>query len=176
MIIILVITKHLKSYLETFITNKITTDDGEAKQEEFNAVVCALTDSIPQKPKYIEAKDKLLSNVKKFYNWRQKTMKWIKNEKFPIYRDEELEEEMRYKEEETFKKEEKERRVRYEEEERSIRNQNGLTDYENLNRLIDLRERDINSELVENHFQVNLNDILEELKRSRTNPEKIKFK
>ena len=169
------ITKHLKSHLETFITNKITIDDAEAKQEEFNAVVCALTDSIPQKPKYIEAKNKLLNNVKKICNWRQKTIKGIKNEIFPIYRDEELEEEMRYEEEETFKKEEKERRVRYEEEERSIRNQNGLIDYENLDRLIDLRERDINSELVEKHFQVNLKDILEELKRSRTNPEKNKI-
>ena len=116
-----------------------------------------------------------MSNVKKFYNWRQKTIKGIKNEIFPIYRDEEWEEQMRYEEEKTFKKEEKER-LRYEEEERSTRNQNGLIDYEDFDRLIDLRERDINSELVEKHFQVNLNDILEELKRSRTNPEKIKFK
>ena len=175
LITILVITKHLKSHLETFITNKITIDDAEAKQEEFNAVVCALTDSIPQKPKYIEAKNKLLNNVKKICNWRQKTIKGIKNEIFPIYRDEEWEEQMRYEEEKTFKKEEKER-LRYEEEERSTRNQNGLIDYEDFDRLIDLRERDINSELVEKHFQVNLNDILEELKRSRTNPEKIKFK
>ena len=81
---------------------------------------------------------------------------------------------MRYEEEKTFKKEEKER-LRYEEEERSTRNQNGLIDYEDFDRLIDLRERDINSELVEKHFQVNLKDILEELKRSRTNPEKNKM-
>ena len=112
-----------------------------------------------------------MNNVKKICNWRQKTIKGIKNEIFPIYRDEEWEEQMRYEEEKTFKKEEKER-LRYEEEERSTRNQNGLIDYEDFDRLIDLRERDINSELVEKHFQVNLKDILEELKRSRTNPEK----
>ena len=50
-----------------------------------------------------------------------------------------------------------------------------MIDYEDFDRLIDLRERDINSELVEKHFQVNLKDILEELKRSRTNPEKNKI-
>ena len=49
-------------------------------------------------------------------------------------------------------------------------------DYEKLDRLTDLKERDIGHELVENHFQVNsLNNILKELKRSKINQKKKKL-
>ena len=46
-------------------------------------------------------------------------------------------------------------------------------DYEKLDRLTDLKERDIGHELVEKHFQVNsLNNILNELERSKINQKK----
>ena len=49
---------------------------------------------------------------------------------------------------------------RKEEEERNIRNENGLVDYEEFDRLIDIKKRDINDKLVKKHFQVNsLNDM-----------------
>ena len=35
----LVILKHLKSYLETFITKKMTIDDAELEQDEFNSIL-----------------------------------------------------------------------------------------------------------------------------------------
>ena len=50
--------------------------------------------------------------------------------------------------------EEQEGQPRYKEEENNIRNDNGLLDYKKLERLIDLKNRDINDELVRKHFQV----------------------
>ena len=61
---ILVIKKHLKSYLKGFIAKKITTDEAEREQDEFNAVIGVLEDCTPSNNKYIEAKNKLLNNVK----------------------------------------------------------------------------------------------------------------
>ena len=42
--------------------------------------------------------------------------------------------------------------MRFEEELNNIRNENGLIDYRRLQRLIDLKEKDINGELVRKHF------------------------
>ena len=66
-----------------------------------------------------------------------------------------------------------EEKVRYkEEEERSIRNENDLIDYEKLDRLIALRKRDINDDSVRKHVQAyRLNDMLKNLKESKTNSE-----
>ena len=66
-----------------------------------------------------------------------------------------------------------EEKVRYkEEEERSIRNENDLIDYEKLDRLIALRKRDINDDSVRKHVQTyRLNDMLKNLKESKTNSE-----
>ena len=54
-----------------------------------------------------------------------------------------------------------------------IRDNNGLVDYEKLNRPINLKERDINDKLVRKHFQVqNLGALLEKLKKSKNNAER----
>ena len=45
---------------------------------------------------------------------------------------------------------------RYEEEEKNVRNENGLIDYKTLGRLISLKNRDINDELVRKHFLVKI--------------------
>ena len=66
-----------------------------------------------------------------------------------------------------------EEKMRFEEKLQNIRDENGLIDYKNLNRLIDLKDRDINDELVSEHFQIyRLNDML---KKSKTNPERNKI-
>ena len=39
---ILVITEHLKSYLKAFIIKKITIEDAERVQDEFNAIIGVL--------------------------------------------------------------------------------------------------------------------------------------
>ena len=71
---------------------------------------------------------------------------------------------------EKFREEE---RIKKEEEERSIRNENGLIDYEEVDRLIDLKKKDITDKLVKKHFQVNSpNNMQKKLKGSKTNLEK----
>ena len=60
----------------------------------------------------------------------------------------------------------KEQEFRDKEEDNKIRNKNGLIVYEKLERLIDLKERDINNELVRKHFLVqDLGALLEKLKK-----------
>ena len=62
-------------------------------------------------------------------------------------------------------------------EEKNIRNENGLIDYGKLDRLIALRKRDLNTELIKKHFQVyHLNYMLENLEKSKTNPKRKKKK
>ena len=60
--------------------------------------------------------------------------------------------------------------MRYEKEEEevnNVRNENGLIDYKKFNRLTDAKERDINDEIVRNHFLVqDLGDLLKKLRKS----------
>ena len=66
--------------------------------------------------------------------------------------------------------------MRFEEELNNIRNENGLIDYRRLQRLIDLKEKDINGELVRKHFlDKYLGELLEKLRKSKNNPEKNKI-
>ena len=90
------------------------------------------------------------------YKGREKIIEGFKNGIFPINYDDEEEEQ-----------------TRYEEEENEIRNQNGLIDYKRLERLIDLKNRGINDELVGKYFQVqDLAALLEKLKKSKNNTER----
>ena len=97
----------------------------------------ALENYIPRKYKYIEAKNKLLNNVKKKkknYEGREEIIEGFENEIFSFNYDEEYEERMRYEKEE--------------EDMNNIRNKNGLIDYEKPMRKIGFKEKNINSELV----------------------------
>ena len=90
------------------------------------------------------------------YKGREKIIEGFKNGIFPINYDDEEEEQ-----------------TRYEEEENEIRNQNGLIDYKRLERLIDLKNRGINDELVRKYFQVqDLAALLEKLEKSKNNTER----
>ena len=88
LIIILVITKHLKSSLETFITKKATIDDPEANQIQIDMVLDHLKKYSPKSPKYINAKNNPVKNVKKIYEGRNKIIKEFKNNIFQVYYDE----------------------------------------------------------------------------------------
>ena len=85
LIMVLVVTEHLKNYLEIFIIKKTTTDDVEGKQDEFSAVISVVEGYTPRDNKYVEAKNKILNNAKKFYIGREKIIKGFKNKVFPLY-------------------------------------------------------------------------------------------
>ena len=50
-------------------------DKAEQKQDEFDAVVNALSEYSPRDQKYVETKNKLLDNAKNFYKGRKKLLK-----------------------------------------------------------------------------------------------------
>ena len=100
LIMILVITKHLKNYLEIFITKKTTIDEVERKQDEFNGMIGILENYIPRNNKFVEAKNKLLNNAKKFYEETKRITERFKNEVFPFYYDKGYEHQMKFEREE----------------------------------------------------------------------------
>ena len=59
---------------------KITIDEAEREQVEFNAIIGVLENYTPRSDKYIEAKNKLLNNVKKFTRREKKLLKGLKME------------------------------------------------------------------------------------------------
>ena len=66
-----------------------------------------------------------------------------------------------------------EEQIRYEEEQNNIRNEDGIICYESLERLIDLKIRGINYELVSKYVQVrDLGALLIKLKKSKNNTER----
>ena len=133
------------------------------KQNKTNLMLC-FKQIPPKRIKYIEAKNKLLINVKSFARGEKKLFKGLKNRIFPIncVAEEEGEEE---------------EKARYEEEEINIRNENGLLDHRRLQRLLDLKYRDINDGLVRKHSQVqDLAALLVKLRKSKYNLQKIKFR
>ena len=98
-----------------------------------------------------------MTNVKNFYKGREKIIEGFKDKIFPYNIDEEWEEDVRYENEV--------------EEVNNVRNENGPIDSKKINRLTDAKERDINDELVRNHFLVqDLGDLLEKLQKSKNNP------
>ena len=66
---------------------KITIQEAVREQDELNAIIDVLEDYIPRDDKYIEAKNKLLNNVKKIYERTEKIIEWFKDGIFPSLRD-----------------------------------------------------------------------------------------
>ena len=154
----------MKKLFRDLYYRKITIDEAEVKQEEFNAIISALDNYIPNRQKYIEAKNKLLIKVEDFYKGRKKFLRGLKIEYFRLIVMKHLKKKL------GLKKKKKS-------EEKNIRNENGLIDYGKLDRLIALRKRDLNTELIKKHFQVyHLNYMLENLEKSKTNPKRKKKK
>ena len=65
----------------------MTIDDAEMKQDEFDAMLSVLSKYTPKSQKYIEAKNKLLDNIKSFYKGREKTVEGFRNGIFPLNHD-----------------------------------------------------------------------------------------
>ena len=90
---ILVVIKHLMSYLEIFITKKMAINNAEMRQNEFNSIVDALNNYIRRIQKYNEAKNSLLNNVKNFYKGREKIIDSFKKGTFLLKSDDDDESE-----------------------------------------------------------------------------------
>ena len=91
--------KTFKELFRDFYYKETTIDDAKRKQDEFSAVIAALKNYAPR-ANMLKQKNKLLNNVKDFYEGREKIIEGFKNEIFPIYYDQECEEQMRFEREE----------------------------------------------------------------------------
>ena len=80
--------KTFKELFRNLYYRKITIDDAEIKQDEFNSNLGVLSNYAPKYQKYIEAKNKLLNNAKNFHEGRKKIIKGFKNKIFPNIDDE----------------------------------------------------------------------------------------
>ena len=107
-------------------------NETERKQDEFDAVINALGRYSPRNQKFIEANNKLLDNVKKLYKGREKIIEGFKNRIFPFQPED--------------------RRLE-DKDENDIRHINGLIGYGKLCRLINLKRRDVNDELLREYFK-----------------------
>ena len=76
--------KTFKELFKGLYYKKTTIDEAEREQYEFNAIIGVLEDYTRRNNKYIEAKNKLLNNVKKFYKGREKLLKGLKTEYFHL--------------------------------------------------------------------------------------------
>ena len=123
--------KTFKELFRYLYYKETTIDEAERKQDEIDGVIDALKRYIPRDNKYNEAKNKLLNNVKKFYEGREKIIEGFKNEVFPLYYDKDREEQMEFEEEEEEEK---------------------TTDPNKFNEQINKKERKINKELFKKYF------------------------
>ena len=57
----------------------------------------------PKHDKYVTLKNNFVDNVRKFYEGREKIIEGFENEVFPLYYDEEYEEQMEFEKEEEEK-------------------------------------------------------------------------
>ena len=89
--------KTFKELFKGLYYKKITIDEAQGEQDEFNAIIDVLEDYTPRNNKHIEAKNKLLNNVKKFYEGREKIIEGFKNRIFPFNYDKADEEQLQSK-------------------------------------------------------------------------------
>ena len=127
--------KTFKELFRGICYRNISINKTEQKQDEFTSVLNALSKYSQRDQKYIEAKNKLLDSAKNFYKGRKKIIEGLKNKIFPIYHDDED--------------------SRFEDNgENDIRDNNGLIDYKNLERIDNIKVRDIDNVLVKRQFLV----------------------
>ena len=83
--------KTFKEIFRNLYYKKMTINDAEMKQNEFNSIVDALDNYLPKAQKYIEAKNSLLNNAKNFYKGREKVIEGFKEGIFLLKSDGEFE-------------------------------------------------------------------------------------
>ena len=150
--------KTFKELLRDLYYKKTTINYAERKQDEITGAMVALKAYAPRDNKYVEAKNKLVNNVKNFYG-REKIIEGFKNGVFPVYygnRDRFSEDEDDDEEDEDEEDEEKQ------EEQRPIK-----YDCKTLIKQITDEEKDINDEILKKYFKVKRpSDMLVFLKRT----------
>ena len=114
-------------------------------KDEFTTLLGILKKYNPKNPEYIKEKIHLLDNVEKSYDRREIIINAFKSKIFPL----------------------KYEQTHFEDEDKDVvRDENNLNNYKKLDRLISLKERDINDELVRKHFLVqNLGALLKKLRK-----------
>ena len=128
--------KTFKELFRDLYYRRVTIDEAESKQEEFNAVLHVLKEYNPKHDKYVTLKNNLLDNASKFYEGREKIIEGFKNGIFPLYYD------SRYHEE----------RMKYEEEEQEEKLKPTKDDLISLNKHIIDKETNINEEIFKKYF------------------------
>ena len=112
---------------------------GTLKKKQ-DVVLNALRKYSPKNQKHIKAKNKLLDNAKDFHKGRKNIIEGFKNKIFPIWHDNE---DSRFKDND----------------QKSIRDNNGLINYEKLNRLINLKRRSINDSFLDNTLNIKIQTV-----------------
>ena len=113
-----------ESYSDLYY-KKMTINDAEMRQNEFNSITGALNNFFPKDQKYKKAKNSLLNNVNNFYEGRKKIIEGFKKEICPLKSDNNDE----FEQQQTSK-----------------------TDANAFNEWINKKETDINKELSEEYF------------------------
>ena len=109
------------------------------------------TTKLKNQEKKSTTKGSALDDVKSFYDGRNMIINAFKDKTFSLYHESRIEDKD------------------------DIRDENGLINYQKLDRLIFLKERGIDDELVRKHFLVqNLRLLLKNLEKSKNNTEKNK--
>ena len=107
--------KSLKEFFKDIYCKKFSIKEAESIQEEFKAVLTALEKYKPRDSEYKNKKLKLLENVKRFYDGQEVIINAFKNKIFPLYHKESMFEDK---------------------DEDDVRDENGLINYKQLERLI----------------------------------------
>ena len=84
--------KIFKELFRDLYYRNMSINGAERKQDKFDTTLGALSIYPAKNKKYLEAKNKLLNNAKNFYKDREKIIEGFKNKIFPLYYDEEEEE------------------------------------------------------------------------------------
>ena len=129
--------KIFKELFRELYYKKTTIDYVERKQDEITGVMGALKAYAPRDNKYVEAKNRLLNNGKKFYEGREKIIEEFKNKIFPFYYDK------IYEQMKAAAKEEEERRRKKERKEQEKQDEK-TTGLNKFNKWIIDKEKDLN--------------------------------
>ena len=149
--------KTFNDLFEDLRFEKMSIDDAEIKQNEFNEKLNALSKYSPRNQKYLETKNMILDNAKNFYEERKKIIEGFNDGKLSLKSDDDDE----------FKNQ-----ARY----ANIRNEYGLLDYNKFMNLIKSKENIMNNELVSKYFYAqNLRILLKQMKDSKNIPGKNKI-
>ena len=135
--------KTFKELFRDLYYKETTIDDVEGKQDEISAVIAVLKNYAPRDNKYVEAKNKLLNNVKNFYEGREKIIEGFKNEIYDKKYEQQIIVEREIKEERRRKKEKKEGQKKQDEK---------TTNVNKFNDWVNKEEIDIINELFKKTF------------------------